>query len=313
MVTNELTQKFLCFFYKLGEPIALRNPQSFLSENQLTENDLRNILSYVCSEGYLEYGGIPQLYRITKFGMLFLEQNDAFPQEILRHHNLLRYRALSSLAELGGTWACMDSVELSNAIDTTDKALYAEMTALHHRNLVKPRTHKVYSITEEGLKWQKLMQLKYDSLAELEKVSKLSPQKRGIHFQRLVFRQFELRLWNPEESVKTSNEEIDVFIHKNLSFYLVECKWEKNPIGTDPVTHLFEKIRIRSGANGILLSMSGFTKGAVEAVETRTSDKLLLLFGKQDIEEMFEEFHAFEELLEEKTRELISRRVAKWK
>lgn len=314
MLDNNLTKRFLAYFYKLNESIQHKNLRSFLNENSdLTETDLRNLLSYARNEGFLEHAKIPQVYRITPQGMSFLEDNDAFPKEELRSHHLIRYKVLSTLANLGRGWESKQLSEIAAELDIIDRSLIPDMDALRFFDLIKPITHHRYGITEDGLKWHRLMKLKYESLSELSKIEKLSPPRRGNEFQSLVFRAFELRLWSPEESVRTSNEEIDVIIHKKLRFYLVECKWEREPIGTLPVSHLFEKLRMRSGADGMFFSMSGFTKGAVKAVEDRSSDKLLLLFGKHDIEEMFEEFYAFEDLLETKTRELVSRRVAVWR
>lgn len=157
------------------------------------------------------------------------------------------------------------------------------------------------------------MKLKYETLKKLREISASPPQLRGREFQSLMFREFELLLWAPEESVKTAYEEIDLIIHRRLKFYLVECKWENKPVGVEPINHLLGKIRKRSGADGIFMSMSGFTRGAVQSVEDSLSEKLMLLFGKHDIDELFEEFTGFENLIEEKTREMISRRKAIWK
>lgn len=119
--------------------------------------------------------------------------------------------------------------------------------------------------------------------------------------------------WNQEANVMTSYEQIDVVIHRNREFYLIECKWEKDPIEAGEIDKLFGKLRRRIGTNGFLMSMSGFTSGAIENVEDSTSDKLILLFGKEDIEEIIANPNSFDSLFNEKCEELVMRRKAIYK
>jgi hypothetical protein len=49
--------------------------------------------------------------------------------------------------------------------------------------------------------------------------------------------------------------------------------------------------------------MSGFTKGCIECVRDFTNQKLILLFGKEDIEKIIAYPSSFESILNEKYKE----------
>jgi hypothetical protein len=78
--------------------------------------------------------------------------------------------------------------------------------------------------------------------------------------------------------VRTSNEEIDIIISKEREYYLLECKWENKRIGARVIREVFGKLGNRADVRGIVISMSGFTKGAVEQVEKYANRKLTLIW-----------------------------------
>jgi predicted Mrr-cat superfamily restriction endonuclease len=136
----------------------------------------------------------------------------------------------------------------------------------------------------------------------------MSPQGRGKELQKLFARMVEQHGWLQEEGVKTSNEEIDVIIHRDREYYLVECKWEKGPIEAKVIREFHGKLTKRADVRGIVVSMAGFTSGAEEEVRNYTGSRIILLFGKIDTENMIFNRVEFEELLNEKYKNIITRR-----
>ncbi len=59
--------------------------------------------------------------------------------------------------------------------------------------------------------------------------------------------------------------------------------------------------------------MSGFSKGSVDCVKDSTNQKLILLFGKEDVKQIISNPNSFEELFNEKHKELVVRRKVIWK
>jgi len=60
---------------------------------------------------------------------------------------------------------------------------------------------------------------------------------------------------------------MDVMIHKGRDFFGIECKWEKKPIQAGVIRELFGKLGNRIDVKGIIVSMSGFSKGAIVEVQ----------------------------------------------
>ena len=101
---------------------------------------------------------------------------------------------------------------------------------------------------------------------------------------------------------------MDVIVYKEREYYLVECKWEKSHIQADVIRELYGKLGNRIDMKGIAVSMSGFTKGAIEQAEEYVGQRIILLFGPKDVRTMTNGQTSFDELLNLKYKELIMRK-----
>ena len=146
-----------------------------------------------------------------------------------------------------------------------------------------------------------------------EEISKMKPQPRGVRLQDLVAEIAEHQGWNKEVSVKTSNEEIDVIIYQGRDFFLIECKWEKNPIEAKDIRDFYAKLAKRDGVKGIFISMSGFTAGAEEVVLDFMGDRTVLFFGLEDIRSLIYENVSLEDLINEKYKQLVTKKKVLYK
>jgi hypothetical protein len=243
------------------------------------------------------------------------EQNLADAERVLYHQNL-RHKILSLLFQLNeskGYSASIQLTELTKEINTDINEIGEEHHLLCELGLVK--NHHP-SITREGIDyWNKYLLLESfkNEFLDLENLEGITPQQRGRKLEQLISEVLEFAGWNQEANVTTSYEQIDVVIHHNREFYLIECKWEKDPIEADAIDKLFGKLSKRIGTNGFLMSMSGFTSGTIQNVQDSANQKLILLFGKEDIEEIIVNPNSFELLLNEKYKELVMRRKAIYK
>jgi len=79
----------------------------------------------------------------------------------------------------------------------------------------------------------------YDKFHELERIKKkfktlesgppeITPQKRGLAFQKLFAELLRYLRWTVEESVRTPGEEIDIIISKGIEYWLLERKYQKS-------------------------------------------------------------------------------------
>lgn len=62
------------------------------------------------------------------------------------------------------------------------------------------------------------------------------------------------------------------------------------------------------GVRGIVASMSGLTTGAVEHAADHAGQRVILLFSPGDVRALTHQESSFEELLNEKSKALVTRR-----
>jgi uncharacterized protein (DUF2132 family) len=235
--------------------------------------------------------------------------------EKLNRYQHIRYETLNSISkvyEIEGSLGQKCFKELIKENNFNEPESWANFRFMSELGLINGLSC-CYQSTPEGLElfsvWEKEKFIK----DKFNEISNLKPQPRGKELEKLTARIAEFSGWKQEENVMTSYEQIDVVIHQNLVFYLIECKWEKDKIEAGDIDKLFGKLSRRAGTNGILISMSGFSKGCVEAVKAFTNQKLILLFGKEDMKEIIKNPNSFDTLLNEKQKELVMRRSVIWK
>jgi hypothetical protein len=148
---------------------------------------------------------------------------------------------------------------------------------------------------------------------EFEVISEMSPQPRGRALQKLIAKVIEQHGWGQEESVRTSNEEMDVILFRDREYYLLECKWEKDRVEASVIRELFGKLTNRIDVRGIVVSMSGFTEGAVKQVEDYIGHRIILLFGGEDVRALCYGQARFEDLLNAKYKQLVTKRKVEFR
>jgi HJR/Mrr/RecB family endonuclease len=152
-------------------------------------------------------------------------------------------------------------------------------------------------------------QRKQSTLAtDFDAIARLEPQPRGREFQKLFARMIaQHEGWSEEEGVRTSDEEIDVIVNRDREYYLVECKWERHGVEAKVIRDLYSKLTDRANTQGLVASLSGFTRGAVEHVQKKASDRIILLFGPWDVCALMYGRVSFDDLLGEKYDALVKR------
>jgi restriction endonuclease Mrr len=78
-------------------------------------------------------------------------------------------------------------------------------------------------------------------------------------------------------------EQIDGVIDFQGRVYLVEVKWWNKPLGVNEIAPHMVRIFARSGANGIIISDSGFTEPAISQCREHLAQKTIVLSSLQEI------------------------------
>ncbi len=256
---------------------------------------------------------------ITYLGVLEVEKRRLIPEEKITRNNEVRYKIL----EIGsakyhsegyGAFISDDDIDFGDGFSRSE--LNFNLDFLEAFGTVKLDVNFVgdysFHIEQAGLEQYEKWRRKQFLVDEYNRIANLKPQSRGIELQKLIAKALEFSGWEQEESVKTSYEEVDVVIHRHREFYLIECKWESKPVQPIAINHLLSKLNKRADTKGIVMSMSGFTKGAVKDVEDSTNQKLILLFGEEDVKKIISDPDSFDRLLTGKYKELAARRKAIW-
>src|SRR5215213_8584543 len=133
----------------------------------------------------------------------------------------------------------------------------------------------------------------YKQLRELREVT---PQSRGQRFNSFIAELLQCWGINAAANIRGSGE-IDVAFELNGRNFILEAKWEKEPVNTDPIAKLQKRLRQRlAGTIGLLLSMSGFTTDAIK--DLKDGEPLAaLLFTREHLEAMLSGFLAPEEVI----------------
>ena len=200
------------------------------------------------------------------------------------------------------------SLEIQEHLELSDNEFEAHCMILEHLHLLQ-RNGPFISVTPSF--WDI-----YDELETRGRLKslldshppKITPQKRGLAFQKGFAELLKYRGWTVEESVRTPGEEIDIIISKGMEHWLLECKYQKRPVGSSEISKFLTKLRARAGVNGIFLSMSGFTKDAVSTAEREIHQKIIVLLDRKDIESIVSEPKNFETLIRKKWHLAISKR-----
>jgi hypothetical protein len=111
-------------------------------------------------------------------------------------------------------------------------------------------------------KWQKFASLR-EEYRRLQDLEGYTPQSRGRRLNGFLVDLLDCWEINAVESARSYGE-IDVAFRIEDVPYLMEKKWEQEPLNFDPITKLNTRVKQRLvGTLGVLLSMSGYTRDAL--------------------------------------------------
>lgn len=139
-------------------------------------------------------------------------------------------------------------------------SLDAPATQRAQEKLEEFETRQKTAVERESAEATKLDQLR----TEFYDLSKQSDrQAAGYQFEKFLNELFNLNELQPRKSFKLTGEQIDGSFMLDDELYLVEAKWEKNPIGITDLYVFREKILGKSTfTRGVFISVNGITPEA---------------------------------------------------
>lgn len=144
------------------------------------------------------------------------------------------------------------------------------------------------------------LQTKFRQLDLPPNASAAAKQGRGYKFEQFLTQMLKAEKLEPRLRLRPSGEEIDGSFHFGDRTYLLEAKWHSAPISASSIYAFKGKVDGKlSGTVGIFVSMSGYSKNAVDAL-TAGKGLNVLLFDGSDIEACID--HRFRRILGVKLR-----------
>lgn len=127
-------------------------------------------------------------------------------------------------------------------------------------------------------------------------------RKRGFEFEKILKNCLSSEGLDPRSSYKTDGEQIDGSFFLDGSVFLLEAKWHKDELPASSIYQFKGKVDGKLvGTIGVFISMSGYSKDAVDAL-TLGKSLNVILFGKEDIDAAISGASSFKKVLKSKLR-----------
>jgi hypothetical protein len=134
-----------------------------------------------------------------------------------------------------------------------------------------------------------------------------SPHRRGTAFETFLLRIFRAAGFRAELDTKIAEpRQTDIVASYGEQTYLVEAKWEKNPVSVEVVDSVEARLRRTvPSVIGVIISMSGFSRTVISEVISKRRDRAILLLDRNDIEVLIEDPGNLSWMLRSKCNSLI--------
>jgi hypothetical protein len=144
----------------------------------------------------------------------------------------------------------------------------------------------------------RLARLKSDLLT----ISGLQPRPRGFAFEKFLNDLFELHDLAPRDSFRLKGEQIDGSFQHDGHTYLLEAKWQNDPVARAELALLNETVTSKATwTRGLLVSYSPFSSDGLAAFESGRPTALIAMDGL-DLYEILDRGLSLSEILRIKAR-----------
>jgi len=247
---------------------------------------------------------------ITTYGILEVERMGIIDSSILKANRSIRTKILDKIynhIENTDSESVMVP-EIAPDIGITEEEFYIHLNILKDLGYTNYRTANSVELTGNGFDFIENLKNTKELQKEYECLEMKNPQERGREFDIYISKLIATYGWDTEPKIIRKGEEIDGYIKKDNIILLVECKWQKDPIEPKDLRDFNGKLESRSSTDGIFISMSGYTKGAIDYIIKTIPLRLIIPFGHKDIEEIVMDKFTFDEKLQKKIESMKVRK-----
>jgi hypothetical protein len=279
-------------------------------EQNLNPDEIYSIFESLKDRGFCNWETIGPTGSITTFGILEVEDMNLINKDLLEKNFSIRTQILEEMfnEERKLNTQLIMGPDIRSKIGLSRKEFDIHFKLLEETYNVKSVSANKIKLTEKGRLAIKDLEYRRSFQKEFIELNEEEAHNRGRKFDVFISKLLERYGWTTEPKIKGESEEIDVSIIKNSDIYLIECKWESKAIEAKKIRDFIVKIDKRPTINGIFISMSGFTNGAIKEIKDHLTKRLIIPFGKKDMEEILSEYSSFDEKLKIKRESMLIRR-----
>ena len=136
-------------------------------------------------------------------------------------------------------------------------------------------------------------------------IERLKPQERGYEFEKLLYDLFDTYGFNPKPSFRNEGEQIDGSIEFEHQIYLIEAKWQTNPILEKDLLTLHGRASGHSRiGRGIFITCGNFSSDGVQAFQ-KLQPTSIIGFDGQDLYIILERCLPLADVIRHKVRKLV--------
>ncbi|TDG56244.1 hypothetical protein C4K59_002382 [Streptococcus thermophilus] len=155
------------------------------------------------------------------------------------------------------------------------------------QNKVNETLNNSYHRSKQEMK----IQLKQQRLQKIEELkteyyslfSSENPQERGYRLEKIVANLFRINDIDYHDSYRnsTNTQQLDGYFRFEGFDYLVEMKWEKNPVNSPKIASLKQKVDTKlTSTRGLFLSINGFRDEVIQDFSNKDA-KILFMDGQE--------------------------------
>ncbi|TVX16849.1 restriction endonuclease, partial [Streptococcus pneumoniae] len=155
------------------------------------------------------------------------------------------------------------------------------------QNKVNETLNNSYHRSRQEMK----IQLKQQLLQKIEELkteyyslfSSDNPQERGYRLEKIVANLFRINDIDYHDSYRnrTNTQQLDGYFRFEGFDYLVEMKWEKNPVNSSKIASLKQKVDTKlTSTRGLFLSINGFRDEVIQDFSNKDA-KILFMDGQE--------------------------------
>lgn len=263
-------------------PAALHALKEALALVYWYKSDLRSFLTQSMADPTILSRLNWQDYKRNIVGQLvdFLSRNeDVYQRQLLRlMTDVARIQDFSHLARLDDGQAKVDQARA--AVEALQGQISGLEAFLEEEREVERRRQEAYErrVKTDAVQHalQELTQEYFDLLSSED------PQGRGYRLEKILRRLFEVFDLDPRASFKVMGEQIDGAFTFESTDYLLEAKWQKEPVRAADLDSLVGKLtRKLDNTLGLYLAINGYSEDGVRAHSS--GRRLILLMNGSDI------------------------------